>query len=169
MAVLLGPDYRVEARQLAPVLVLASILMMFRAYYFGQVIYFTRSSRLEAAAALATLVTVGAVSLLLIPQFGAGGAALAFAGGQGAGCLVLVTGARRAGTPMPLPLTDIAGIAGSAAACAALLVGIGLMPGGTMPPGQVLRLILLIAGALATAWRYDVLGLADAVRRRLAA
>lgn len=169
VAVLLGPDYRAEAQQLAPVLVFASILMMFRAYYFGQVIYFTKTSRLEAAAAFATLITVGAVSLLLIPRLGATGAALAFAGGQAAACLVLVTGARRAGTPMPLPSPDIAGIAGSAVVCAVVLVGIGLMPGGTMPPGQVLRLILLLAGALATAWHYDVLGLADAVRRRLAA
>ena len=78
-------------------LILASILMMFRAYYFGQVIYFTRSSRLEAAAAFATLAAVAALSLLLIPRLGATGAALAFAGGQSAACLVLVLGARRAG------------------------------------------------------------------------
>ncbi len=41
-----------------PVLILASILMMVRAYYFGQVIYFSRTSGLEAAAAFATLATV---------------------------------------------------------------------------------------------------------------
>ena len=169
VTVLLGPDYRAEARQLAPVLILASILMMFRAYYFGQVIYFTRSSRLEASAALASLVAVAAISLLLIPRFGATGAALAFAGGQAAACLVLVLGARRAGTAMPLPLPDMAGIAGGALACGLVLAAIGGLPGGLMPPGQVLRLILLGAGFIAAAWRYDVLGLADAVRRRIAA
>jgi O-antigen/teichoic acid export membrane protein len=169
VAVLLGPDYRAEARQLAPVLILASILMMFRAYYFGQVIYFTRTSGLEAAAAFATLATVAALSLLLIPTLGAAGAALAFAGGQCAACLVLVLGARQAGTTMPLPLADIAGIAGIALACGAVNAGIGLMPGGLMPPGQVLRLILLAAAAGATAWRYDVLGFAGAIRHRLAA
>ena len=169
VTILLGPDYRAEARQLAPVLILASILMMFRAYYFGQVIYFTRSSRLEAAAAFATLVAVAALSLLLIPRLGAAGAALAFAGGQTAACLVLVLGARRAGTTMPLPLADMAGIAAIALACAAVNAGIGLVPGGLMVPGQALRLVLLSAAAGAAAWRYDVLGFAGAIRHRLAA
>lgn len=168
VTILLGPDYRAEARQLAPVLILASILMMFRAYYFGQVIYFTRSSRLEAAAAFATLVAVAALSLLLIPRLGATGAALAFAGGQSAACLVLVFGAGRAGTTMPLPLADMAGIAGIALACAAVNAGIGLVPGGLMVPGQILRLVLLAASAGAAAWRYDVLGFAGAIRHRLA-
>jgi len=168
VTILLGPDYRAEARQLAPVLILASILMMFRAYYFGQVIYFTRSSRLEAAAAFATLVAVAALSLLLIPRLGATGAALAFAGGQSAACLVLVFGAGRAGTTMPLPLADMAGIAGIALACAAVNAGIGLVPGGLMAPGQILRLVLLAASAGAAAWRYDVLGFAGAIRHRLA-
>jgi len=168
VTILLGPDYRAEARQLAPVLILASILMMFRAYYFGQVIYFTRSSRLEAAAAFATLVAVAALSLLLIPRLGATGAALAFAGGQSAACLVLVFGASRAGTTMPLPLADIAGIAGIALACAAVNAGIGFVPGGLMVPGQILRLVLLAAAAGAAAWRYDVLGFAGAIRHRLA-
>jgi O-antigen/teichoic acid export membrane protein len=168
VTILLGPDYRAEARQLAPVLILASILMMFRAYYFGQVIYFTRSSRLEAAAAFATLVAVAALSLLLIPRLGATGAALAFAGGQSAACLVLVFGTGRAGTTMPLPLADMAGIAGIALACAAVNAGIGLVPGGLMVPGQILRLVLLAASAGAAAWRYDVLGFAGAIRHRLA-
>ena len=168
VTILLGPDYRAEARQLAPVLILASILMMFRAYYFGQVIYFTRSSRLEAAAAVATLIAVAALSLLLIPRLGAAGAALAFAGGQSAACLVLVFGARRAGTTMPLPLGDMAGIAGIALACAAVNAGIALVPGGLMVPGQGLRLVLLTAAAGAAAWRYDVLGFAGAIRHRLA-
>ncbi|MDP4021739.1 polysaccharide biosynthesis protein [Methylobacterium sp. NEAU 140] len=168
IGVLLGPDYRAEAQALAPVLILASILMMFRAYYFGQVIYFTRSSRLEAWAAFATLATVAAASLALIPPLGAMGAAFAFAGGQAAACLVLVLGARRAGTALPLPLADMAGIAGGALACGLTVVAIGLLPGGLTAAGQVLRLAVLAGGALMVAWRYDVLGLAGALRRRLA-
>ena len=119
--------------------------------------------------AVATLATVAVLSLLLIPALGATGAALAFAGGQSAACLVLVLGARRAGTTMPLPLADMAGIAGIAAACGAVNAGIGLMPGGFLVPGQVLRMVLLAAGAGAAAWRYDVLGVAGAIRHRLAA
>ena len=169
VTILLGPGYREEARRLAPVLILASILMMFRSYYFGQVIYFTRTSRLEAAAAFATLVTVATASLLLIPRLGAMGAALAFAGGQAAACLVLVVGAKRAGTAMPLPLADMGGILAAALAAGLAVIGIGLLPGGTQPPGQVLGMVVLGAGFVAVAWRLDMLGLAGAIRRRLAA
>ncbi len=38
-----------------------------------------------------------------------------------------------------------------------------------MPPGQALRLVLLVVGAGATAWHFDVLGFAGAIRHRLAA
>jgi len=48
------------------------------------------------------------------------------------------------------------------------MAGIGLVPGGLMPPGQALRLVLLLTVAGATAWRYDVLGFAGAIRHRLA-
>lgn len=168
VTILLGPGYREEARRLAPVLILASVLMMFRSYYFGQVIYFTRTSRLEAAAAFATLATVACASLLLIPQLGAFGAALAFASGQAAACLVLVFGARKAGTALPLPLADMAGIAAAALAVGLAVTGIGLLPGGAQPPGIILRLILLGAAFVAVAWRIDMLGLAGAIRRRLA-
>jgi len=169
VAILLGPGYREEARRLAPILILASILMMFRSYYFGQVIYFTRTSRLEAAAAFATLITVAFASLLLIPPFGAFGAAVAFAAGQAAACFVLVVGAERAGTAMPLPLADMAGITVAALAVGLAISGIGLLPGGTQLPGIALRLILLGVAFLAVAWRIDMLGLAGAIRRRLAA
>ncbi|WP_371388990.1 hypothetical protein, partial [Salmonella sp. M9-2] len=72
-------------------------------------------------------------------------------------------------TTMPLPLADMAGIAGIALACGAVNAGIALVPGGLMPPGQALRLVLLAVAAGMTAWRYDVLGFAGAIRHRLAA
>jgi O-antigen/teichoic acid export membrane protein len=169
VTILLGPGYREEARHLAPVLVLASILMMFRAYYFGQVIYFTQTSHLEAAAAFATLVVVAILSLLLIPALGPMGAALAFTGGQASACLVLIVGAHRAGTAMPVPLGDLGGIVAAAAAAGLVIAGIGMLPGGSLAPHQVLRLSLLVAAFLAVAWRIDMLGFAGAIRRRLAA
>ncbi len=169
VAILLGPGYREEARHLAPVLILASILMMFRSYYFGQVIYFTRTSRLEAAAAFATLVAVACLSLLLIPRFGALGAALAFAGGQATACAVLIVGAHRAGTALPLPLGDLGGIVAAALAAGLVIAGIGLLPGGTLASVQIVRMALLVAAFLAVAWRIDMLGFAGAIRRRLAA
>ncbi|WP_336491271.1 lipopolysaccharide biosynthesis protein [Methylobacterium nigriterrae] len=170
VAVLLGPAYRAQALALAPVLLAASVLLMFRSYYFGQIIYFARTSHLDAFASAALLVAVAGLSVLLIPRLGVMGAAVAFAAGQGVACLVFVLGARlapaRDRVRMPVPLADLAGIALGAALCGALLAGIGLLPGGRGAMGEALRLALLAAGFAAAAWRFNIVGLADALRRR---
>ncbi|GJE41957.1 lipopolysaccharide biosynthesis protein [Methylobacterium soli] len=173
VAILLGPGYRAQAVTLAPVLLAASIILMFRSYYFGQVIYFTRTSHLDAFASLVLLVAVAGLSFLLIPRMGVMGAALAFVAGQGLACLVFVLGARlapaRDRVRMPVPVLDVLGIALAAAACGALLYGIGLMPGGHAAPGQAARLAVLAAGFLAAAWHFNIVGVADLLRRRRAA
>lgn len=169
VSVLLGPDYRDPARALVPVLIGASILMMFRAYYFGQIIYFTDTSRLDAVASAATLGTAAVLSLTLIPHLGVFGAAVAFAAGQGAACLVFVLGANRRGSgrpAMPLPLADVSGIAALALAAGGLAAAIGLLPGGRGGAAQAVRFAVLAAGFLAAAWRYDAVGLAGLLRRR---
>ncbi|WP_375462797.1 lipopolysaccharide biosynthesis protein [uncultured Methylobacterium sp.] len=170
VSILLGPDYRAGAMALAPVLIAASILMMFRAYYFGQIIYFTNSSRLDAVASAATLATVGVLALALIPHLGVAGAAIAFAAGQAAACLVFILGAngRASGLPaMPLPLADFAGIAGLALLAGDAAAAIGLLPGGEGGAARALRFGLLVAGFLAALWRYDIVGIAGVVRGRL--
>nr|WP_236961059.1 hypothetical protein [Methylobacterium durans] len=171
VAVLLGPGYRAQALALAPILLAASILLMVRAYYFGQVIYFTRTSHLDAVASAALLATVGGLSWLLIPRLGALGAALAFAAGQAIACLVFVVGGRRGPETfrMPVPAGDIGGILALALLAWAAILGIGLLPGGQGAPARLAGLAILAAGFLAAAWRFNVVGLADLVARRRAA
>ncbi|MDR7038976.1 O-antigen/teichoic acid export membrane protein [Methylobacterium sp. BE186] len=170
VAVLLGPGYRAQALALAPILLAASILLMVRSYYFGQVIYFTRTSHLDAVASAALLVTVGGLSALLIPRMGAMGAAIAFAAGQAVACLVFVAGGRR-GTEsfrMPVPGGDIGGILALALLSWGAILGIGLLPGGQGAPARLAGLAILIVGFLAAAWRFNVVGLADLLARRRA-
>uniref|UniRef100_UPI0014044236 lipopolysaccharide biosynthesis protein n=1 Tax=Methylobacterium segetis TaxID=2488750 RepID=UPI0014044236 len=170
VAVLLGPGYRAQALALAPILLAASILLMVRSYYFGQVIYFTRTSHLDAVASAALLVTVGGLSALLIPRMGAMGAAIAFAAGQAVACLVFVAGGRR-GTEsfrMPVPGGDIGGILALALLSWGAILGIGLLPGGQGAPARLAGLAILIVGFLAAAWRFNVVGLADLLGRRRA-
>jgi O-antigen/teichoic acid export membrane protein len=83
VGILLGPDYRETALRVGPLLVAASILQMLRSYYFGQVIYFTRTSHLDAVASGTLLVAIGGLSALLVPRYGVEGAAIAMAVGQG--------------------------------------------------------------------------------------
>ena len=168
IGVLLGPAYRTQALALAPILVAASVMMMFRAYYFGQVIYFTRTSHLDAVASFAMLAVVSVVSLVLIPRLGVAGAALAFALGQATGCAVFILGTRfgpgRGGPRMPLPLADLATIVGIALACWAAVALLGLLPGGDRIPLEILKLLVLTAGFAAAAWRFNVAGLAEGIR-----
>ena len=83
---------------------------MFRSYYFGQVIYFTQKSQLDAVASLTLLVAIGGLSALLIPRYGVEGAAIAMATGQALACLVFIVGSRER-FRMPVPLRDLATMA----------------------------------------------------------
>ncbi|WP_430912661.1 lipopolysaccharide biosynthesis protein [Methylobacterium sp. sgz302541] len=168
VGILLGPAYRAQALALAPILIAASVIMMFRAYYFGQVIYFTRTSHLDAVVSLVMLLTVGALSLALIPHLGVTGAAVAFACGQAAGCAVFIAGSRigpgRAGPRMPLPVADLLGIVACALACAGLMAALGMLPGGSAPMVRAVKFVLLVAGFAAAAWRFNLAGIADGIR-----
>ncbi|GBU18100.1 MULTISPECIES: oligosaccharide flippase family protein [Methylobacterium] len=168
VAILLGPDYRAQALVLAPVLIAASVTMMFRAYYFGQVIYFTRTSHLDAIASLVMLVTVGGLSLVLIPRSGVYGAALAFAVGQLAGCLTFVLGSRfgpgGSRGPMPFPAADIAAIVAWTLLCAGVVAAIGHLPDGHSPLARGVQFLVLVAGFLAAVWRLDLAGIPAAIR-----
>ncbi len=70
---------------------------------------------------------------------------------------------------MPLPLPDMAGILAAALAAGLAVIGIGLLPGGHAAPRAGARMLILGAAFVAVAWRLDMLGLAGAIRRRLAA
>lgn len=173
VSILLGAQFREAALSLVPIFVAASVATMFRAYYFGQVIFFATSSLLEAFASGTMLVAVAGLSVVLIPVRGVEGAAIALAVGQVLACLVFVLGARWQGggraseaVRMPLPLPEIAWIALSALATYAALVAIGSAPGAAGPAGTALRLALLALAAAATAWRFDIAGIAQVLGRR---
>ena len=165
IAALFGPSYRAAALALAPVVVAASICTMFRAYYFGQIIYFTQSSALDAVASGVLLVAVAGLSLALIPAYGVTGAAVAVAVGQALACLVFVLGVKGR-IRMPVPLLDIALITACALATAAAVSGVDLLTAGRSPLGIALKLALLAAGAGAAAWRFNIIGLAETLARR---
>ena len=164
-AVLLGPSYRGTALSLAPILIAASICVMFRAYYFGQVIYFTRSSMIEAVASGTMLMIVGGLSLALIPEYGLKGAAIALALGQGLSCLVFVLGARGS-IRMPIPIADIVLIVFCALGTWAALSAVGLVLPAEKPLGIAIKLVLLARGAGAAVWHFNIAGIADGLTGR---
>lgn len=98
-SVLLPASYRPVALQILPILLVANALLVLRSYHFGQVIYLGASSKLEFISSAAMLVVAAGASLLLIPGYGAVGAAIAFTLSQGAALLVYI-----AATPKALRL-----------------------------------------------------------------
>lgn len=161
--ILLGPDFRESALSLAPYLVVASIFLVFRSFYFGQVIYFAGSSRLDIYAAAVLLAATGGISALLVPIYGILGAALAQAWGQVLACLVFVVAGRRL-YRMPVPLADMAAIA----AIAALCWGASLLVDRALALDELARIAIKLAlFALAFSgivWRFDIVGIAEAIR-----
>jgi O-antigen/teichoic acid export membrane protein len=165
VSILLGPSYRASAMAVAPFLIAASIFMMFRAYYFGQIIYFTGSSMLDAVASAALLATTGGLALLLIPHHGVRGAAIALAAGQAVACIVFIFAAKGR-IRMPVPIVDIALIAACALGACAVNGLIDLLAGGRLPMLLVPKAIVILLAAAGAAWRFNIIGLAELVMRR---
>lgn len=154
---LLGQSFREPTENLVPIFVLATIISVYRSFYFGQVIFFVQSSRLELAASAAMVSVVALLSALLVPTRMAEGAALALLGGQLAAGLVYVTGGRKF-YAMPVPWRDFLGIvlhASAGFAVTALVDRTGLPPAATMP----LDVLVLLTAFAAAARRYDLLSL----------
>jgi O-antigen/teichoic acid export membrane protein len=166
--VVFGPDFRGTARLLIVPLIIANATLIFRAFYFGQSIYFGQSSRNEVIAAVLMLSVTGVLSALLIPSHGIFGAAWAATAGQIAACSVFVVARPR----MPVPFASLTGIL----AIAAFLLGADLILDHIAVLGAVPRIaaklvLFALAGAFVI-WRFNILGLRDfggTLSRRIAA
>jgi O-antigen/teichoic acid export membrane protein len=113
VAMLVGDRFWQPVAGTVPVLLLASVLMIFRMYYFGQVIFFTKSSRIELAVSVADVCSVAIAGALFIPRFGILGAGAALFCGQLVGCLSYAVVGRKL-YAMPVSLTDLFGISACA-------------------------------------------------------
>lgn len=142
---LLPPDYIEASVQLLPILVVAMALLVLRANYFGQVIYFTGSSMLEFAASLVMLAVAASASYLLIPSFAATGAAFGFAFGQAAALLVFLLGTPSAvRLPVDPPRAVILVLTG----LAIVIMGEGIKFVAAPIAAVTLNLLLITAGSL---------------------
>jgi len=155
--ILFGAHYADAADSLVPYFTLATALYVFRAFYFGQAIYFLESSSAELYASTGTVVAGAITALLLIPRYGATGAAFATLAAQAAGCLIAALAARR-WRAMPFPLLDLCGIAGVAIVAAFLADATGLLPVGYLT-SMALKFGLISLGACLIVKAYDIFGL----------
>lgn len=155
--ILFGVHYAEATASLVPYFTLATALYVFRAFYFGQAIYFLESASAELYASTGTVVAGAITALLLIPSYGATGAALAMVAAQAAGCLIAALAARR-WRAMPLPVLDLCGIAGAAIAAEFLADAAGLLPVGYLI-SSALKFGLISLGACLIVKAYNIFGL----------
>ena len=148
--VLLGKDY-LSATHLVPWFAIANACLILRAYYFAQVIYFTRSVMLELISTLVALVVGVALIFWLVPVFGVAGAAMAFTLTQVAALLaILVAPSTRRQMPIDLPRLAVLALA----AGGTLVVGMTVTAALPMMAAAVVNALMMtvVAGTLLVRW-----------------
>ena len=95
LRVVLKPDFVAPMQDLIPSFAIAFAFMTMRNFYFAQVIYFTKASYLELVVSLLFLVVSTGLSLLLVPAYGAYGAAVSSMVSWTLSCLAFAALGRR--------------------------------------------------------------------------
>ena len=95
LRVVLKPEFLAPTHDLIPIFAIAFAFLTLRNFYFAQVIYFTHASYLELVVSLLFLVVSTALSVLLVPSYGAHGGALALMTASILSCLAYMVLGRR--------------------------------------------------------------------------
>ncbi|MCC0055240.1 MAG: lipopolysaccharide biosynthesis protein [Rhodobiaceae bacterium] len=165
-ALVLDADYQ-EAVPLVPMLAFANALLILRAYYFAQTIYFSNSVRLELVSMLVALVVGSGAGIWLIPAYGITGAAMAFTAAQFAALMVFL-GSRESRQTMPVDLGKFAKVVAAGVAT----IAIGEVVTHSLPTATAmvvnLTLIAAVSGWLLVRWNmFDAAHLWDGFGRSL--
>ncbi|TDK31763.1 hypothetical protein E2F50_19025 [Rhizobium deserti] len=147
---LLGKAY-LGAMSIIPWLAVANACLILRAYYFAQVIYFTKTARLELVSTLVALVISIGLSWWLIPLFAVTGAAVAFTLAQiGALLSMLLAPSTRQTMPVDFNRLSIIIIVAAGTLAAGLLVRSALPEG--IAAAINLALMAAVASILLVRW-----------------
>ena len=166
VTVFFGAEFHATARDLLPLLLVASSILVFRTYYFGQVVYFLPSGMVQFYAAALQLLVTAALVFALVPTYREHGAAIALIAGQCASC-ALVALWRSADFRMPVPAMDIAKIAAVGAVVWLLHLAVDRVVADEL--ARLLANITLIAGSgTLVLWHYDLFALRLAMRHVIA-
>lgn len=131
---LLGGKFVGPSHHLIPIFAIAFAFMTMRNFYFGQVIYFIRTSHLELIMSVLFVAASSLLSILLIPRYGAQGAAFSLMMAFVITCLAYVIAGRR---QYYLPV-DLAGTGTIALAATLFLAGVWLVDRLTGQPAVAL-------------------------------
>jgi O-antigen/teichoic acid export membrane protein len=135
LQLLFAPAFVAPTRDLIPIFAVAFAFLTMRIFYFAQVIYFTNASYLDFVVSLLFLVVSTILSILLVPAYGAHGAATALMMSCIITCIAFLVLGRRF-YRLPIDLTAL-GVMPSLA----LLIVFGARLAGDLLPGHSLPLV----------------------------
>jgi O-antigen/teichoic acid export membrane protein len=110
LRLLLRPDFIGPSQDLIPIFTIAFAFMTMRNFYFAQVIYFIHASYLELIVSTLFLIVSTTLSLLLVPTYGAHGAAISLMVASIVSCLAFMVIGRR-WYSLPIDLIGLGSIA----------------------------------------------------------
>jgi O-antigen/teichoic acid export membrane protein len=143
--VLLGPKFIDPSRDLIPFFAIAFAFMTMRNFYFAQVIYFTCASYLELVVSILFLIVSAALSILLIPSYGAHGAAISLMIAFFISCVAYMIAGRRH-YRMPI---DLAGLGASTTLAALFFASAWSIDRIVVQSGMALTLKVVVFAILA--------------------
>jgi O-antigen/teichoic acid export membrane protein len=157
LTTLFGSNIETAVRPILLLILASNTIMVFRAYYFAQILFVENGSKLLLIANIAHAVITATLSLVLIPQYGAGGAAFSLMMGH----LVALTcyaWSWRGSFVTKLPYGDCALIVVSGMAAYALMQMVDAAVGRGVA-SSLLGIFGFAAIALATAWKFKILSI----------
>ena len=155
LTILFGASVATAVQPILLLIVASNTIMVFRAYYFAQILFVAEGTKMLLIANVCHAVVAAVLSLALVPVYGAAGAAFALMSAHLV-ALACYAWANRQHYVTQLPYADAALIALSA------FLAYGVMTAVTTFAGDsiftiVFNIAIFSAIALATAWKFKVL------------
>lgn len=157
LTLVFGSSIAIAVKPILMLILITNTIMVFRAYYFAQILFMNDGSKLLLISNISHAIVAATLSLALIPNYGAAGAAFSLMMGH-AVALLCYAWTWRGRYVTRMPYADAGLIAGSAALSYAAMQLIDYAFGrGAFT--NTLNLALFGAIALATAWRFRILSI----------
>ena len=152
LSLVFGGSIAVAVKPILFIILATNTIMVFRAYYFAQILFMDDGSKLLLIANVCHAIVAACLSLLLIPTHGAAGAAFSLMMGHVV-ALVCYAWAWRGRYVTRMPYRDALMIVAAAAAAFGFMEAIDWLIG-RGHAAHALSLLVFGAIAFATAWRY---------------
>lgn len=157
LTTLFGSSIATAVQPILLLILASNTIMVFRAYYFAQILFVDNGSKLLLVANVAHAIVAATLSVLLVPRYGAAGAALSLMMGHLV-ALICYAWTWRGSYVTQLPYGDCAIVVLSALAAYVLMEAIDAAAGrGAL--STIVSLIVFCTIAFATAWKYKILSI----------